>query len=1206
MDRATPAANSARPEIRSSIYLLATILPIATIALRMLWQEWLPLSQGPGLVMFIIPIAACAYLGGFGPGAVATFLSAIAAYWQLFPAQNLLQFTHSNSFSFLLVFLLSGLTISLLSQRLQATRLQRTNDQQRLSLLAQLIDSTDDAVIATTLDGIILHWNRGAEKIFGYSAKEMLRSPISRLFVPDSVSTEQAIMLRIISGEAEHPYHAIRRHKDGHHVDIATTVSAIRDQRGNIIGISRISGDISQQKRIEQAKLQAEAKFRALVEQSLSGVYILQDQKIVYANQAAASLFGYSTAQELEQQNALSLVREEDRPMVAKNISHRTPGQCESLRYHFGIRRPNGEQAMVEVHGRHFIHEGRSAIIGSMQDVTSVQHRQEEMKRLVEEKTALLHQKEQELHTILDNMPSLISYYDRDLRHRFGNRAYCNWHNISTEKLQGLKLEQLISQKRYASLQDKFALALQGQKISFEHHLEEDRDFPGWYAQVHMIPDLHEGSVRGIFALIWDITTIKQAEQAMRESESRFRQLFESAPVGIALFHDDGRCMMVNQALASLIGTTKEQLLEQNFYHLPSWKRSGLLHMAERTMQTGEPQRLECRVDTSFGSEIEVECEFVLQDIGGSRYIMLLLKDISPYRQAAKLMKQAMDAELDKTRLDQQYRQVVENMADGFFAMDMKGQLLEVNDMYAQLSGFSTKELLNMHIHQLVMSETREEGATRLQRIAANGWERFEVLLRRKDDAPWPGDVSASFSSDNGGKIYAFVRDITDKKQAEDEIRRLAFYDSLTRLPNRQLLMDRLNQALMHCQRKQSHGALLFIDLDNFKLLNDTLGHDMGDRLLVAVAQRLKTCVRARDSVARLGGDEFVIMLEELSHDRDQAGNQIRHVAGGIMEALNHPYTLDQTEYHNTPSIGITLFSQQQTSVEELLKQADLAMYQAKAAGRNTVCFFDPATQMAVDHRRTQEAELRNALRQDHLVLHYQPQVDYQGNIIGAEALVRWQHPEQGMIEPGRFIALAEESGLVYPLGLRVLELACQQLAIWKTQSQHAHLALSVNVSARQFRHSDFVPQINQLLTRFNIDPQHLKLELTESLLIHDIEDSALKMETLRALGVKFSLDDFGTGYSSLAYLKSLPLEQLKIDQSFVRDILTDANDAAIVRAIIVMGHSLGLTIVAEGVETTEQWRLLMQEGCDVGQGYLFSRPLPAADFESALLAARE
>lgn len=1179
----------------AAAYALAVLLPILTIALRL---EWFPHPTGPWLVLFMLPIAFCASIGGFGPGAVATLTSALVADLLLFAPLGSLLLSKPGDISYLTGFVLVSLWICYLSQRARTALQHQALDQEKLSLLAQLIDSTDDAVVATSLQGIITHWNRGAEQIFGYSAAEILGKSIFMLYPPVSYEIEQDILVRIASGERVPPYEARRKCKDGRSVDISTTVSAIRDVNGKIIGISRISGDISHHKRIEQAKTQAEAKFRALVEQSLTGVYILQDEQIVYANQAFADIFGYESPQQLIGRLAIDIVAAEDRVTIVRNIMRRLNGQMDSLSYRFSGIRHDGNRNVVEVHGRHFIHQGRPAIIGSAMDVTEAQHLQEEMTRLVTEKTTLLRQREQELHIILDNMPAMISYYDPQLRHRFGNRVYCHWHDTQPEQLEDLPFSQLIGREQYQSLQPRIESALLGKTEIFEFKMAGRNEKSGWDAQIHLIPDLHDGELRGLFALILDISPVKMAQQAVRESEARFRQLFESAPVGITLFHLDGNCMMVNQAQAELSGAPRDALLKQNFNQLESWKKSGLLHIAKKTIDTGLPQRYECQVTTSFGRSLEVECEFTLPEIEGMRYLMMLAKDISPYRQAAQLMKQAMEAELDKTRLDNQYRQVVENMADGFFATDRQGRLLEVNDVFARQSGYSREQLLQMQIGDLSIAESATETRARLQRLETNGNERFETLQRRKDGSSWPSDISASYSPTDGGKIYAFVRDITEMKRAEDEIRRLAFYDSLTRLPNRQLLLDRLSQALLQCRRSRRYGALLFIDLDNFKLLNDTLGHDMGDRLLVSVAERLKTCVRAKDTVARLGGDEFIIMLEGLDKQRHQAASQIRAIAGNVMAVLNQPYQLQQLEYHNTPSIGVALFCEQDTTIEELLKQADLAMYQAKAAGRNTVCFFDPVTQTAVENRTALEADLRNALRQDHLVLHYQPQIDRHGKAIGAEALVRWQHPEQGLIAPGAFISLAEESGLVYPLGLRVLELACKQLANWQNHPTLAQISLAVNVSARQFLHRDFVAQIHELVAQFQIDPQRLKLELTESLLLHDIEESARKMATLKTLGVKFSLDDFGTGYSSLAYLKALPLEQLKIDQSFVRDILTDPNDAAIVRAIIVMGHSLGLTIVAEGVETAEQWQFLMQEGCDIGQGYHFSAPVEGPAFE--------
>lgn len=447
------------------------------------------------------------------------------------------------------------------------------------------------------------------------------------------------------------------------------------------------------------------------------------------------------------------------------------------------------------------------------------------------------------------------------------------------------------------------------------------------------------------------------------------------------------------------------------------------------------------------------------------------------------------------------------------------------------------------------------------------------------------------------GEIYALCgisTDITQRKAMEDEIRQLAFYDPLTHLPNRRLLIDRLQQLLATNARASQHGALLFIDLDNFKTLNDTLGHDKGDILLQQVAARLVTCVREGDTVARLGGDEFVIMLRSLGSVAADAAAHTKQVGEKVLERLGQPFLIDSLTHFSTASVGATVFTGREHSVEDLLKQADLAMYQAKSAGRNTLRFFDPEMQAALSARATLEADMRLGVEQNQFVLFYQPQVDQHGTLIGTEALVRWQHPERGLLSPGTFIPLAEDSGLILPLGAWVLETACTQLSIWNRQPDTRHLTLAVNVSARQFRQHDFAEGVLATLARTGAAPGRLKLELTESLLLADVDDSIAKMSILKAQGVSFSLDDFGTGYSSLAYLKSLPIDQLKIDRSFVRDLLTDPNDAAIARAIVTLAGSLGLTVIAEGVETAEQRDCLAQQGCNTYQGYYFGCPMPA------------
>ena len=441
-------------------------------------------------------------------------------------------------------------------------------------------------------------------------------------------------------------------------------------------------------------------------------------------------------------------------------------------------------------------------------------------------------------------------------------------------------------------------------------------------------------------------------------------------------------------------------------------------------------------------------------------------------------------------------------------------------------------------------------------------------------------------------------------REAEEEIRNLAFYDPLTQLPNRRLLLDRLKQAWVSSARNGRHGALLFIDLDNFKSLNDTLGHHFGDMLLQQAAQRLVACVRKTDTVARLGGDEFVVMLEELNEQDIQAAARTEIIGEKMLAALDQPYHLSTHVYHCTASIGITLFGgSKQQSIDELMKQADIAMYQAKKAGRNALRFFYPEMQEAISSRVSLGNELRRALENRQFELHYQIQVDNSHQAVGAEALIRWIHPERGLVSPALFIPLAEETGLIVPIGQWVIETACAQISAWQNDPLTRDLVLAVNVSAQQFRQAGFVALVQSAVQQHAINPTRLKLELTEGMLLENIEETIAIMNTLSEIGILFSLDDFGTGYSSLQYLKRLPLDQIKIDQSFVRDIASDASDKAIVITIIAIAHSLGLEVIAEGVETEEQRQFLLYNDCIHYQGYLFGKPLPIQQFEALLKA---
>lgn len=530
--------------------------------------------------------------------------------------------------------------------------------------------------------------------------------------------------------------------------------------------------------------------------------------------------------------------------------------------------------------------------------------------------------------------------------------------------------------------------------------------------------------------------------------------------------------------------------------------------------------------------------------------------------------------------------------------------ILRVNKAFTEITGYSAQEVLGKTPHTVLGSGRHDDGfyAAMWDSVSRTGVWQGEIWNRRKNGEIYPQWLSISAVKNEAGTTTHYVEafsDISLAKAAEQEIQTLAFSDLLTGLPNRRLFMDRLKQALTAGARHQRLGALLFVDLDNFKTLNETLGHESGDVLLKEVAKRLRRCVRESDTVARIGGDEFILMLEDLSHLARDAAAQAEAVGEKVLLALNQPYQFEAGEHYCTASMGLTLFGVAVNGEVDPLMQAELAMYQAKAAGRNLLRFFDPQMQASVSHRVALEAALHEALIKNQFVLHYQAQVTESGHIYGAEALLRWLDPRRGMVMPAEFIALAEESNLIVAIGQWVLQTACQQVVQWERDPALAHLVLSVNVSARQFHQQDFVEQVLRMVQSTGANPQRLKLELTESLLVTNVEDVVTKMNVLKGRGMRFSIDDFGTGYSSLSHLKRLPLDQLKIDQGFVRDILIDPNDAAIAGMVIALGNSLGLEVIAEGVETQAQRDFLAQLGCQHYQGYLFCRPLPVAEFES-------
>lgn len=705
-----------------------------------------------------------------------------------------------------------------------------------------------------------------------------------------------------------------------------------------------------------------------------------------------------------------------------------------------------------------------------------------------------------------------------------------------------------------------------------------------------------QGKVLGVFAAARDITERKRIEARLADSESHLRAIIENEPECIKLVDSEGRLLQMNPAGLKMIeADNPEQVVGKIVFDIiaPEY-RQAYIEMHKRVL-AGEGMQMEYEVIGLKGGRCWLETHAVpMKETNGNIIHLAVTRDISERKQAERQLRIAA---------------TVFESQEGMEVTDADQQILQVNKAFTDITGYSADEVIGKNPRLLHSGRHNQDFYTAMwASIDTTGAWEGEVWNRRKNGEIYSDYLTITAVKDQNEVVIHYVAthmDVTLKKAAAEEIERLAFYDPLTKLPNRRLLHDRLKTAMAVSHRNGRKGALLFIDLDNFKTLNDTLGHDMGDLLLQQVAERLSSCVRACDTVARLGGDEFVVMLQDLSEQSFEATKQAENTGNKLLATLNQSYKLAIHDYISTPSIGATLFSGHERTADELLKHADIAMYQAKTSGRNTLRFFDPQMQGVIAARFSLEDELRKALDNQQFQLYYQLQVDSAHQPLGAEALIRWSHPERGLVPPEEFIPLAEETGLILPIGQWVLKTACAQLRAWQQEPITQGLTLSVNVSAKQFFHADFVTQVQSIIRENAINPVLLKLELTESILIKNIEEAIATMNILGKMGIQFSLDDFGTGYSSLQYIKKLPLNQLKIDQSFIRDIADDVSDQAIVRTIIVMAKSLNLNVIAEGVESEEQRQFLLNNGCTNYQGYLFSKPIPIELIEALLVNQR-
>ena len=680
----------------------------------------------------------------------------------------------------------------------------------------------------------------------------------------------------------------------------------------------------------------------------------------------------------------------------------------------------------------------------------------------------------------------------------------------------------------------------------------------------------------------------------LEEREAQLQSLVRAIPDLVWQKDKDGKFLNCNRELEALFGVPIQEIIGKSSFDFYPQEQAEIFSEEDRLVIT-EGQSIHSEhwmtfVKTNYQGLFELTKRPILDTHGNVIGLVGIGHDVTERKQAEQELRIAA---------------TTFNSQEAIAITDARTNILRVNQAFCDISGYSSEEVVGKTPRMLASGRHDNTFYEQMWRqLRQHGHWKGEIWNRRKNGEIYPEWLTINTVKDAYGNVSNYVGtflDLTSNKQAEQEIQRLAFYDLLTGLPNRRLFMNRLKQAQTNRSRSEHINAVILIDLDNFKVINDSGGHAIGDSLLVQVAERLQSFIFEGDTAARLGGDEFIVLLEELSINPQHAASQTKNIAEQILQLLAQPYTIGGHIYHSTPSIGVTMMVSPEEEIDDLIRQADIAMYQAKNAGRNTLRFFDPQMQSSLTQRASLEMELREAIEQQQLQLHYQPQVNESGHIIGAEALVRWHHPVRGMIFPDQFIPLAEQSGLILPLGQWVLEHACRQLHIWSGEQATRELVLAVNVSARQFRQDNFVELVQQSLTGSGASSSRLKLEMTETLILDDVNGTIAKMRQLENIGIGFSLDDFGTGYSSLSYLTQLPLEQVKIDRSFIRNLPNNDNDAMVVQSIISLTQSLGLKVIAEGVETEEQKDFLNQYGCQHCQGYLFGRPIPITDFELLL-----
>jgi diguanylate cyclase (GGDEF)-like protein/PAS domain S-box-containing protein len=1066
------------------------------------------------------------------------------------------------------------------------------------ALLASIVESSDDAIHAVNLDGTVTSWNRGAEVLFGYKREEIIGKNIAILAPPGRQEEVQQFLEFVAEGNPISPFDSVLRDKAGCDIDVSLSISPIKNSDGNVVGASAIARDNSQRMRFEQSLQEAERKYHDIVDGALEGIFQTSfDGRQLMANPALVRMMGYDSTEDF-----MDTVRD-----VAHDI-WADPGERAKLipliekwgairGFECRFKRKDGSVIWISLNARKALGpDGKTFIIeGFIQDIT--ERKQAELQ---------LHDSEERYRTVFQTGPNtaLIARLSDGVIID-ANQAFLDSTGFGRDQVIGSTALDLGIWVNPGDRQTLLDAVLSNTKRQYFEVLS--RRMNGEKFWMRLSASLIEiGGVRCLLAFGQDISEAKAAEERLaaadnelRASEERYRTAFQMNLDAVDICHkENGMFVDVNDAFLRITGFEREDVIGHTAQEIGIWDNpQDRRKLLDALSLNSTCSNLEFPYRTKDGRLRLGRLSVTPIELDGTPCILSVTRDVTEANEARKHLAKAQEA---LRASEEHYRTIFQTSIDGIAISRMDdGKFIDVNQAFLNIVKYEREEIVGRTSTELGVwsDELIRQDITEVLRRDSY-FRNLTIPYKRKNGEIFWIHLSASaIELDGVPCILSIIRDTSEIRAAEERIKDLSYRDPLTHLPNRRMLLERLLNVPDMGAEGTHKRALLLINLDDFKKLNDAHGNQIGDLLLQEVGRRLIACVRGADTVARCGGDDFAVLLDDLGNIPEPAASQAKIVAEKIRTALSQTYMLDGRECHSPCSIGITVFGDEPKNAHQIFQQAELAMRQARVAGRNTTHFFDPALQSAANARAAIEEDLYKAIKTNQFVLYYQPQVE-EGRLIGVECLIRWNHPTRGLMNPAEFIPMTEESGLILPLGDWVLNTACEQIAAWSRRRQMKDIPVAVNISARQFRQPEFVELALAALYRTGANPHNLKLELTESMLRENIEEVIAKMTELKSHGLRFSLDDFGVGYSSLSYLKRLPLDQLKIDISFVRDILVDASSGAIAQTIVSLGQVMSLSVIAEGVETEEQRDFLVRLGCRAFQGYLFSKPLPLEEFE--------